>query len=143
MVEERSREKPEEAHEQLLPDGIGLTVEQVRHLLLEKNDVAVPADDPALIYVTIMNAFLGEQAKLQNAHEAALGRLMTEHTNNYVQSTKVGMTEIMGTLSKLTTDGLNEAARDMVKFRTTMLFCTAINAVSALLIVAVFVLRGA
>ena len=125
--------------DQLLPDGIGLTVEDV---LLKKHDVAIPADDPALMYVTIMNAALTEQAKLQKAHQEALGKLMSEHTKQYVQSTKEGISEIMGTLSKLTADGLNEAAKDMVKFRMSMIYCTAINFIAALLIVGVFVLKG-
>lgn len=128
--------------DQLLPDGIGLTVEDVRALLLKKHDVAIPADDPALMYVTIMNAALTEQAKLQKSHQEALGKFMSEYTKQYVQSTNEGISEIMGTLSKLTVDGLNEAAKDMVKFRTSMMYCTAITFVSALLIVGVFVIRG-
>ena len=128
--------------DQLLPDGIGLTVEDVRALLLKKHDVAIPADDPALMYVTIMNAALTEQAKLQKAHQEALGKMMSEHTKQYVQSTREGISEIMGTLSKLTADGLNEAAKDMVKFRMSMIYCTAINFIAALLIVGVFVLKG-
>lgn len=142
MAENLSDENVTTERAPILPDGIGLTVEQVRALLLKAHDVAIPADDPALMYVTIMNAALTEQAKLQAAHQAALGKLMAEHTKNYVESTKAGMTEIMGTLSKLTTDGLNDAAKDMVKFRTTMFFCTAITFLSALLVVGVFVLKG-
>lgn len=128
---------------QILPDGIGLTVDEVRALLVKEHDVAVPKDDPALMYVTIMNAALTEEAKLQRAHREALGRMMGEHTKNYVQGTEAGMREVMATLSKLTAEGLNEAARDMVKYRQALFYCTAIVAMSMLINVAVFILGAA
>ena len=135
-------QQAEEA-EQLLPDGIGLSVEEVRTILQKKHDTYIPPDDPYLMNITIMNAVLTEQAKLQKAHEKALGKFMTEHTKQYLDETKKGMTEIMTALSQLTTEGINKAVQDMVQFKTTMLICTAISSLSAALIVGVFVLKGA
>ena len=126
-----------------VPEGAGLSIEDVRELLFKRHDVAVPPDDPALMQVTIANAILTEQEKLHARHREALTKFMGELTEGYAASVREGVETVTETLSVLTVKGLNEAARDMVKFRTTMLFCTAINAVSALLIVAVFVLRGA
>lgn len=136
---ETTEEKPKA--QPLLPDGIGLTVEQVSALIHQVNHFSLPPDDPALMYVTIMNAALTEQAKLQKAHQSALGKMMDEHTQKYVQETEKGMKEILFTLSKLTTEGLNEASKDMVKFRTTLWMCSGITFISALLIVCVFVLK--
>lgn len=126
-----------------VPEGTGLSIEDVRELLFKRHNVAVPPDDPALMQVTIANAILTEQEKLHARHREALTKFMGELTEGYAASMREGVETVTETLSALTVKGLNEAARDMVKFRTTMLFCTAINAVSALLIVAVFVLRGA
>ncbi|MBQ4568255.1 MAG: hypothetical protein IJA79_09055 [Desulfovibrio sp.] len=141
-AEATESQQPEEA-EQLLPDGIGLTVEEVRAILQRDHKTVIPADDPALMYITIMNAALTEQAKLQKVHEKALGKLMGEYTNKHIEETKKGMTEVMSALSQLTTEGINKAVQDMVKFKQTMFICTAISFVSALLIVIVFILKGA
>lgn len=35
-----------------LPDGVGLSIEDVRELLFRRHNVAVPADDPTLMQVT-------------------------------------------------------------------------------------------
>ena len=75
----------------LLPGGIGLTIPDVQALLAKENGLAVPKDDPALMYITIMNAALTEQAKLQKVHQEALAKMMAEHTNKYVKNTTKGM----------------------------------------------------
>ena len=142
--ENNSSQAPEkeEITEQILPDGIGLSVDAVRTLLAKQHNTSVPKDDPMLMAVTIMNSALTEQAKLHKAHATALGKMMSEHTANYVKNTEKGMQEIMSTLSELTTKGLNEAAKDMVKFKMSMIYCTAITFVSSILIVGTFVLNS-
>lgn len=126
-----------------LPDGVGLSIEDVRELLHRKHNASIPVNDPVLMFVTIMNAVLTEQEKLHARHREALTRFMGELTDAYAATVREGAEKVTDTLSALTAQGLNEAARDMVKFRTTLFLCTAISAVSALLIVAVFVLKGA
>ena len=49
-----------QASEPCLPDGIGLTVDDVRVLLAQTNNTSLPVDDPLLMVVTILNAFLNE-----------------------------------------------------------------------------------
>ncbi|WP_165072416.1 hypothetical protein [Desulfovibrio sp. ZJ200] len=66
--------------EPCLPDGLGLSVEDVRALLAKKHNLAVPVDDPLLMMVTIQNAFLGAQTQLQKRHEKALAAFMGEQT---------------------------------------------------------------
>lgn len=128
--------------EQILPDGIGLKVEEVQKMLLNENKVNVPKDDPVLMIVTIMNAALTEQAKLQKAHEKALGKMMSEHTKSYIENTANGMKNIMETLSTLTAQGLNDAAKDMVKYRMSIIYCTVINFIAAMLVAGVFILKA-
>ena len=135
-------QQAEEA-EQLLPDGIGLSVEEVRAMLQKKHETYIPPDDPYLMNITIMNAVLTEQAKLQKKYSDALASMLSVHSDRYIKSTTERMNEVMKTLSVLTTEGINKAVQDMVQFKTTMLICTAISFLSAALIVGVFVLKGA
>lgn len=132
--------------DQCLPDGFGLSVEDVRALLAKKHDLAVPKDDPLLMMVTIQNAFLEAQSQLQKKHEKALSAFMGEQTAAYVQGVEKSVADLTGTLSNMTTKGIQEAATDfaasLAGFRTSLFLCTAIMGLSALLNVAVFVLQA-
>ena len=64
--------KQESEAEQILPDGLGLTVDAVRQLLHQKNGISVPRDDPMLMQVTMLKAYLNEQQRLHKKHESAL-----------------------------------------------------------------------
>ena len=59
-----------------LPDGIGLTLDDVRALLAKEHETIVPKDDPMLMIVTLLNAYLGEVDKLHARHGKALAALM-------------------------------------------------------------------
>ncbi|WP_288230730.1 hypothetical protein [uncultured Desulfovibrio sp.] len=131
--------------DQCLPDGIGLSVEDVRAMLAKKHDLAVPKDDPLLMMVTIQNAFLGVQTQLQKKHEKALAAFMGKQTEGYVQGVEKSVSELRKTLSDVTINGIRDAASDFAAslsgFKTTLYLCTAIMALSALVNVAVFVLK--
>lgn len=132
--------------EQLLPDGIGLSVDQVCALLAEINKTVVPKDDPLLMTVTILNAFLNEQDKLQKKHEKALAAFMGEQTAAYVKGVEESVASLSKTLSGATVEGIRKAVGEMAAslagHRSAMYLCTAVMAVSALLNVAVFVLEA-
>lgn len=132
--------------DQCLPDGLGLSVEDVRALLAKKHDLAVPKDDPLLMMVTILNAFLGAQSQLQKKHEKALSAFMGEQTTAYVQGVEKSVADLTDTLSHMTSKGIQEAASgfaaSLAGFRTSLFLCTAIIGLSALLNVAVFVLQA-
>ena len=132
--------------DQCLPDGIGLSVEDVRVLLARKHDLAVPKDDPLLMMVTIQNAFLGAQTQLQKKHEKALASFMGEQTAAYVQGVEKSVSELRKTLSDVTINCIRDAASDfaatLAGFKTTLYLCTAIMALSALVNVAVFILKA-
>lgn len=135
---------PEEK-QPLLPDGIGLSVEAVRQLLLQKHDSNVPKDDPALMFVTIMQAFLEEEHKLQEKHKEALARFMGEQTALYVTRVEESTADLTKSISGLTVDGIRGAvagfADSIGSHRSAMYLCTVIMALSALLNVGVFILR--
>lgn len=134
-------------NQQLLPDGFGLSVEDVRALLAKKHDLAVPKDDPTLMWVTVQNAFLEAQDRLQKKHEKALAAFMGKETEAYVKGVEKSMAGVSKTLSGVTIEGLQQAssgfASSLAGFRTSMYLCTAVMALSALLNVAVFVLKAA
>ena len=67
-----------------LPDGIGLTLDDVRALLAKEHETIVPKDDPMLMIVTLLNAYLGEVDKLHARHGKALAALMAGKTDAYV-----------------------------------------------------------
>lgn len=106
------------------------------------HNFAVDRDDPALMYVTIMNACLDEQKKLMDAHLNALSAVMAQETGASINATKENVAALGGLMSKLTTDGIKEAAKDMAGLQATMKLCTAVMFVSALLVVGVFVLKA-
>lgn len=131
--------------EPCLADGIGLSLEEVRALLAKKHDTAVPVDDPMLMMVTVCNAFLEEQQKLQEKHKTALAAFMTEQTATYVQGVEDSVKKLQESLAGATIAGIQQAASvfaaSLSSFRATLYLCTAIMGLSALLNVAVFILR--
>ena len=69
--------KPEDA----VPDGIGLTLEQVQGLLAQTHKKVVDYHDPILMVVTMLNAHLAEVEKLHTRHKEGLSRLMADKTD--------------------------------------------------------------
>lgn len=132
--------------DQCLPDGFGLSVEDVRALLAQKHELAVPKDDPLLMMVTVLNAFLGAQSQLQKKHEKALSAFMGEQTATYVKGVEKSVSELQKTLSDVTINGIRDAASDFAAtlsgFKSTLYLCTAIVSLSALVNVAIFVLQA-
>ncbi|WP_308620462.1 TcpQ domain-containing protein [uncultured Desulfovibrio sp.] len=88
-----------DAQQQILPDGIGLSVDDVSAMLHRQHGISVPKDDPLLMQVTIHNAFLTEQQKLQKRHEKALAAFMGEQTNAHVEAVKNSVGQLTETLS--------------------------------------------
>ena len=133
---------PETNTPPLLPDDIHLSIDEIRQELFRMHNFAVDRDDPALMYVTIMNACLDEQKKLMDAHLNALSSVMARETGASIAASKENVAALGGLMSKLTTDGIKEAAKDMAGLQTTMKLCTSVMFVSALLVVGVFVLKA-
>lgn len=69
--------------EALLPDGIGLSLEQAQALISKSNGVILANNKPALMGITICNAYLTEIEKLHFRHSAGLARLMAKKADAY------------------------------------------------------------
>ena len=129
-----------------LPDGIGISLEQAKALIAEHNKMVVANDEPALIELTILNAYLGEVQKLHVRHENGLARLMAEKTDAYVSGVNAAVDQLSTSLSSASVEGIRKVFDDhaatLNAFRYAVYWAAAIVSVSALLNVAVFVLRG-
>ena len=130
----------------VLPDGIGLSLEQVRELLFKTHKVAIYDNDAILMVGTILNAYLTEVEKLQARHKEGLGRLMAEKTDAYVSGVQAAIGQLTDSLSSASVEGIRKIFDDhasrLQTFKNSTTWLAAIVAVSALLNVAVFVLGG-
>lgn len=129
-----------------LPDGIGLTLDDVRALLAKEHETIVPKDDPMLMIVTLLNAYLDEVDKLHARHGKALAALMAGKTDAYVKGVQGATDALAAQLSASSVEGIRkvfaEHAGQLQSLKSGMWYAAAIVAVSALVNVAVFVLRG-
>lgn len=132
--------------ESLLPDGAGLSLEQVRALIAKVHEAVVDKSDPILMLVTMLNAHLAEVEKLQIRHEKGLTKLMAEKTDAYVSGVQGAVGQVTDSLSSASVEGIRKVFDDhaarLHAFKNNTAWLAAIVAVSALVNVAVFVLGG-
>ena len=130
----------------LMPDGMGLSLEQVQELMAKVHKIIVAKDEPALLTATIFNAYLGEIQKLHTRHEKGLTRLMGEKTDAYVTGVQAGVEQLSKSLSSASVEGIRKVFDDhaarLNAFKNSTAWLAAIVAVSALVNVAVFVLKA-
>lgn len=130
--------------EALLPDGIGLSLEQAQALISKCNGVILANNEPALMGITICNAYLTEIEKLHSRHSAGLARLMAEKTDAYVSGVQTVVGQLSESLSSASVEGIRKVFDDhaarLHTFKNNTAWLAAIVAVSALVNVAVFVL---
>lgn len=138
--------KTEPEKEPLLPDGIGLSLEQVKALIAKNHKIILANDEPSLMGVTICNAYLAEVEKLHTRHKDGLGRLMADKTDTYVSGVAAAVAQLTDSLSSASVEGIrkvfDEHAARLQAFKNSTAWLAAIVGVSALLNVTVFVLGG-
>ena len=126
--------------------GAGLSLEQIRSLVSEAHGVLLPRDDATLMIATMLNAYVSEVEKLQARHEKGLTRLMAEKTDAYVSGVKAATDQLSDSLSSASMEGIRKVFDDhaarLQAFKNSTAWLAAIVAVSALLNVAVFVLKA-
>ena len=125
----------------LTTDGRGIDIEIIRKMLCEEFKTYFNKSDPTLTVVPIHNAFLGELVKLNNEHTKILEKVYTKQTEQQAKNVMEAANEITKTLSAVTVQGLNDVVKDLVKFKTTLFFATAIYAVSSLVIAGALIWR--
>ena len=151
-----SEEKPIVAQEEHPPTplekelgntpGVGLTLEQIRVVVSKANEVMLPKDDATLMIATILNAYLTEVDKLQARHEKGLTRLMAEKTDEYVSGVQAAVNQLSASLSSASVEGVRKVFDDhaarLSTFKSNVTLAAVIVGMSALLNVAVFILKA-
>ena len=106
----------------------------------------LPKNDSILMVGTILNAWLSEIQKLQARHENGLNRLMVEKTDSYVSGVQTAVGQLSSSLSSASVEGIRKIFDDhaarLNAFKNSTAWLAAIVAVSALVNVAVFVLKA-
>ena len=92
----------------VLPDGIGLTYDEIATLLARKGQ-ALPPDDPVMMLIPICNALLTHQQKLMEHHRAAFDKIMAERTGRFVGSIGKVSEELGTTFSSSVVQSLQQA----------------------------------
>lgn len=129
----------------LLSDGIGMSFDQVIADLAAQHKTIVSKDDPILMVVTILNAFLTEEEKLLDKHNMALTSILADRTNEYVLAVQNTTASLGDCLSSASQDGIRNIfevhGEKLERFRSNITWLAAIIGISALANVAVFVWR--
>lgn len=118
-----------------MPDGIGISYEDLAVLFAMKNETAVAKNDPVLLVATICNAFLGKAKELHDRHNEALTHILTAKTQDYITSVKNTTDAFTETLSQASVDGVRkifeEHASALHSAKWNARWCALIVAVSA------------
>ena len=121
----------------VLPEGIGLSLDEVRALIEQRNHVRVEADDPILVALTIANAHLTAVEKLHQLHRKALTELMSRETATHTEAVAKSVAALSEKLSGVTVENIGRVVTQfqsaLASFRTTLLICTGLALFSALL----------
>lgn len=72
FIDDMAEQTEKKEKEYLLPDGFGLSLEQVKNLINQQCDVSIQKDDPIMCIVPILNAFLYEQQKVNSEYKENL-----------------------------------------------------------------------
>jgi hypothetical protein len=125
----------------ILPDGIGLSHEEVRKVL-QGNHGKIENDDPILMLITLLNAFLTEEEKLLDRHNKALSRIISDRTDGYIKAVEETTTTLGKSISSSSLEGIARIFKahglKMECLRTNITWLAAIAATSALVNVGVF-----
>ncbi|EHJ48801.1 hypothetical protein DFW101_2797 [Solidesulfovibrio carbinoliphilus subsp. oakridgensis] len=121
-----------------MPDGIGLSIEQVRTLLIQKHKTTMSDDDPMLMLVTINNAFLGDYDKLLGRHNKALTAYFESQAQKLLEAARQASEVASGV--EIVQEACQKHANALHVSQSNQKWLSAIVVVSALLNVAVFVL---
>lgn len=86
--EQQHEQEPQKQQEKeyLLPDGFGMSLDEIRALILNKYDIKVDKDDPILMIIPILNACLHEQQKLQEEYKEGLEKVYQSVLNTFLEN---------------------------------------------------------
>lgn len=130
----------------VLPEGIGLSLDEVRALIEERNKIKVSKDDPILVALTIANAHLAAVERLHQRHSKALTELMSRETATHTESVAKNVAALSEKLSGVTVENIGRVITQfqsaLASFRTTLFICTGLALFSALLMLGAVLWRA-
>ena len=128
-----------------LPDGVGLSYEDIGLLLAMKHKAVIEDDEPILMMVTVCNAFLNEVSTLHKRHNDALSKIIAGKTQEYISGVKETTDAFTKTLADASVEGVRqifkEHAATLQAHQGNTRWCALIVAISALANIAVLALR--
>ena len=133
-------------------DAGELSVEAVRQLIIREHKTSLPPDAPELLMVTIMQAALNEEKRLQESHRKKLAEVMDGMVNGLAEAVKRESAGVSEKLSGVAVQELQHVSAALHESSTAvsarlsgygiaLYLCTGIIAVSALVNVWVFLVR--
>lgn len=133
-------------------DAGELSVEAVRQLIIREHKTSLPPDAPELLMVTIMQAALNEEKRLQESHRKKLAEVMDGMVNGLAEVVKKESAGVSEKLSGVAVQELQHVSAALHESSTAvsarlsglgiaLYLCTGIIAVSALVNVWVFLVR--
>jgi hypothetical protein len=129
-----------------LPDGIGLSYDDIKLLLTMKHKTSpVEDNEPMLMMVSVCNAFLGEASNLHQRHNEALSKIIAGKTQEYISGVKECTDAFTRTLADASVEGVRlifeKHAATLEAHRGNTRWCACIVALSALANIIVLGLR--
>jgi len=121
-------------------DGIGLTFEQVRSLLIKEHKTTMSDDDPMLMIVTIFNAFLTEYDKLLKRHNSALTSYFESQAKSLIDSARKASEAASG--AHIIDEACQKHLNALNIFQSNLKWLAAIIATAALVNIAAFVIKA-
>lgn len=119
-----------------MPDGVGISYEDLDVLFAMKHNTTVDRNDPVLIVVSVCNAFLYKAKELHDQHNEALTKILTARTQDYVASVKSTTDSFTSTLSQASVEGIrkifDDHANTLHSAKWNSRWCALVVAVSAL-----------
>lgn len=119
-----------------LPDGIGLSYNDIVSILRSKHKSHIDVTEPTLMLVTMCNVFLGELQKLHQRHNEALSSIIAGKTQEYITGVKQTTDAFSQTLADASVEGVRRIfenhAAVLQKHQGNTRWCALIVAISAL-----------
>lgn len=85
FIDDMTEQTEKKEKEYLLPDGFGLSLEQVKNLINQQCGISIKNDDPIMCMVPILNAFLHEQQKMEEKYREALEKVFQQITGAFTE----------------------------------------------------------
>jgi hypothetical protein len=137
MITETTSQTPQDPISMHCPTGYGMSTEQAAALLRAAHQTRnIEPDDPILMTVTLLNAYLAETDKMVDRHNKALTKILAAQVGEYVRAVQQVSKELTPALSSAALIGIQSAYKE---FRISHIWLTAIIGVSAVINVAAFV----